>query len=114
MEPLSAAEAQALICYLKRLSEELDNVIQLLQKRKAGKQNFLDLAATAQMNIEVMYQELMNDREECSNEAIACKAVELFAPPWASATQPSNGHTSKVSLPANSQTLVSHRKHAAG
>lgn len=57
-EPLSADECQALIRYLKTLSENLSNVVQLMQKRAVTKQKLLGLALTAQMNIEVLYEEL--------------------------------------------------------
>ena len=64
MEQLSADEQHSFICHLKTLSESLDNVVRLLQKRKSGKHSFLDLATTAQMNVEVMYREMINDRSE--------------------------------------------------
>ena len=64
LEPLSPDEEHALVCYLKTLADGLDNVIKLLQKRQAGKHKFVDLAVTAQMNLSVMYKELMQDSEQ--------------------------------------------------
>ncbi len=71
MEPLSPDEEHAFILYLKTLSAGLANVVNLLQKRRAGKQSSLDHALSAQLNVEVMLRELASGRVDGQTTAIA-------------------------------------------